>query len=198
MQKFLSLVFSTLILLGSPFGAEAAIPTVHASIDVKPGDSGGAVKDKGKGEMGNTNGGTTVKTDKFDSTRVRQTGISLEIEARNTGSDPVHVRVEWVFYDEPVDGKGAMSPHSKGGQDLALPAAGTQHLTAESGSIASTTKKHMSVATGSLSGNVTTKASIEHSGRKLTGWYVRLLSGGQVVQVRASGPSFEKLGQTEK
>ena len=198
MQKFLPLAVSTFLMLGSPFRAEAAIPPVHASIEVKPGDSGGAVKTNGKGEMGNENSPTNIKTDKFDTTRVRQTGISLEIEARNTGSDPVHVRVEWVFYDEAVDGKGAMSPQSKGGQDLALPAAGTQHLTAESGSITSTTKKHMSVATGSLSGNVTTKASIEHSGRKLTGWYVRLRAGGQVVQVRASGPSFEKLGQTEK
>lgn len=198
MKKFLPIVSATFIMLGSPFIAGAAIPTVHASIDVRPGDSGGAVKTKGKGETGNSNNGTTTKTDKFDTTRVRQSGIALEIDARNTGSGPVHVRVEWVFYAEPVDGKGDMSPHSKGGQDLDLPAAGAQHLTAESGSITSTTKKHMSVTTGSLSGTATTKASIEHSGRKLKGWYVRLLSDGRVVQVRASGPSFEKLGQTEK
>ena len=110
----------------------------------------------------------------------------------------MHVRVEWVFYAEPVDGKGEMSPHSKGGSDLDIRAASTQHLTAESGTITSTTKKQMSVSTGTLSGRVKTTTSVEHSGRKLKGWYVRLLSDGQVVQVRASGPSFEKLGQTMK
>lgn len=197
MQKFLPIVSATFLLLGSPFRAAAAIPTVHASIDVRPGDSGGVVKTKIKGEAGNSNGGTTTKTDNYDNTRLRQGGISLEIDARNTGTNPVHVRVEWVFYSEPVDGKGAMGVQSKGGNDLDLSAAGSQHLTAESGNITSTTTKHMSVTTGS-STNSGTKATVAHSGRKLKGWYVRLLAGGQVVQVRASGPSFEMLGQKEK
>ena len=197
MPKILLIVSATFILLGCPDLAGAANPNIHASIDVKPGDSGGAVKTKIKGEAGNSNGGTTTKTDNYDNTRVRQGGISLEIDARNTGTSPVHVRVEWVFYSEPVDGKGAMGVQSKGGNDLDLPAAGSQHLTAESGSITSTTTKHMSVTTGS-STNSGTKMTVAHSGHKLKGWYVRLLSDGQVVQVRASGPSFEKLGQTEK
>ena len=197
MQKLLLIASATFVILGSPFPAEAAIPIVHASIDVRPGDSGGAVKTKIKGEAGNSNGGTTTKTDNYDNTRVRQGGISLEIDARNTGTSPVHLRVEWVFYSEPVDGKGAMGVQSKGGSDLDLPAAGTQHLTAESGSITSTTTKHMSVTTGSTTKSGT-KMTVAHSGHKLKGWYVRLLADGQVVQVRASGPSFETLGQKEK
>lgn len=197
MRPFLLSIVSMCAIFGG-LSAEAAAEKVSVSIDVKPLDSGGATKSKGSGNLGTENDVTHKTTDNYASTRVHQTGLTLQIETHNYSTAPAHVHVEWVFYAEPFNGKGEMKPHKKGGQDFDLPASGHLGITAESGPITSKTEKHLKITTGALSGNVQESGSTDKSGEKLKGWYVRLKSGGAIVQVKASGTTFEKLGQTDK
>ena len=198
MRLFLLFIVSISAVFGGLSVTAVAADKMSVSIDVKPLDSGGATKSKGSGNLGTENDVTHKTTDNYSNTRVHQTGLTLQIEAHNYSAAPAHVHVEWVFFAEPVNGKGGMTVHKKGGQDLDLPASENSRITAESGPITSKTEKHLKITTGALSGNVQESGSIDKSGEKLRGWYVRLMSGGGIVQVKASGTTFEKLGQTDK
>lgn len=191
------------ILIGTaPTGV--AISKVDVSIDVKPLDSGGATSNSGStsgGAASNSGSSKKTTTDSYKTTHVRESGLTLGIDARNFGTGPAHVHVDWVFFTEAADGKGSPAPHTTGGKDIDLPPAGSLQLKAESGEIKSTTTKHLAIK-NSTGGNgaktQSAKASTDQSGSKLVGWYVRLLSNGEVVQVRASSPTYETLGKREK
>jgi hypothetical protein len=204
MHKFFAIAAAISAVLFNPALAGAEINKLNVSIDVKPLESGGTAGTSGSADVGSANNAAGTKkttTDTYTSTHVHQTGLTLGIDARNFGTSPAHVRVDWVFFAEPAEGKAEPTAHVRGGKDLDIAPASSLQLTAESGEIKSTTTKHLSIKTSSGTSGAKTqsaKATTTHAGSRLAGWYVRLLSGGEVVQVRASGPAFEALGKQEK
>lgn len=205
MHKLLPFLITGLALLAPRAGTAAADPQrVSVSIDVKPAGSGGETKsssDAKAGTMGATGYGTTnSKTDQYSSTRVHQSGLTLDIEARNLGAAGAHVMIDWVFLQEPANGKGEMSGHGRGQKELDILPGGTLKLTADSGPVTSKTTKHLALkTTGSASTGQTQTAtgSTTVEGNRLKGWIVRLHANGGVAQVRASGPAFEAIGKND-
>ena len=205
MHKFLpSLVTGLALIALCARTAAADLQKVSVSIDVKPAGSGGETKsssDAKAGTMGGTGYGTTnAKTDQYSGTRVHQSGLKLDIEARNLGTAGAHVIIDWVFLQEPANGKGEMSGHGRGQKELDILPGSSMKLTADSGPITSKTTKHLALkTTGSASTgqSQTATGSTSVEGSRLKGWIVRLHANGAVVQVRASGPAFEAIGKDE-
>ena len=124
---------------------------------------------------------------------------SIEISVRNFGTVPDTAQVEWYFVAEPAHlepGKPAADQRfvfDKGSQSVSLAANGTTRIPVTSKEVASVTTRKASFHTGKNHGMH--NGGEKETGNVLSGWIVRVVAGGRVIDTRGSKQEMDDLAR---
>jgi len=199
---------SLCILLGASLWASSAFAQLPAassvhhsiSIDAKTVASGGSGSNKMNGGLASSAGPSTSTA---SSAQNQNHQATLEITLRNFGKDPDTVKVEWYFVATPI----AANSHrhdcvfDQGFQDQALKPGETVTFTAQSKVLQSSIVRSVTqTVTGNAGlGNqqISTSSSVNQTGSKIKGWFVRAIADGQVLLTRGSDFNYEDIAKDD-
>lgn len=192
-------MFAAALVGAGTLSAQSPIRNHSLSMDVRPVSSGGATRSKNSlniQEGPQYPGYYQTRDQNFSSTRRRGSGVGLAVEVRNLSRSTDQVVVEWYFLGKPARG-GDLFVFDFGSRPLSVASASREIVEIESEKLTSTVERTLNFRSGYDGGpqNNLPSASVKKSGSKAAGWIVRLMAENQVLQVRASSPSLERLGQ---
>lgn len=198
-MKGIILMFAAAVVGAGTLPAQSPGRKHSLSMDVRPISSGGATRSKSNlniHEGQQYPGYYQTQDQNFSSTRKRGSGVGLAVEVRNLSRFTDQVELEWYFLGKPARG-GDLFVFDLGSRPLSVGSASREIVEIESDRLTSTVEKTLNFRSGYDGGfqNNLPSASVKKSGSKVAGWIVRLMADNQVLQVRASSPSLERLGQ---
>ncbi len=175
-------------------------PAHHSlSMDVKQTASGGSSSNQNnvKDQPGGQPGGPVAEQQHLSSTHEQKTGVSLSVEVRNLAPAADQAKLEYYFFGKPME-KGDQFIFDSGSKDVSVNPAGRQTFDLQSSELEAREERNAHINKGAVKGKaIQPKTSEKKTGAKVAGWMVRLTADGQVLQVRASSPTFETLGKND-
>jgi hypothetical protein len=138
-------------------------------------------------------GSGTGSAKSFTQTQERDRAVGLEVEVRNLARVADKAKLEWYFYAKPITGASEVSVFDQGSSDLTIEAGSSSKLTVTSKELHSSVERK----SGPSGKGKTVKApknTVEKTGDKLAGWLVRVVADGKPIAIKASSPTFERLG----
>lgn len=133
----------------------------------------------------------------YSSVRSRGSHVGLQIEIRNLGRQDHEAVLEWFFIGKSAGGDGIFV-FDQGSKVVAVPSAHRELVELKSKEITSMIERKRSRYTfWDESDGSRRYSGVRLSGYKASGWIVRLTSGGQLLEARASSPSLETIARDE-
>ena len=203
MKNFLPSICLYVLLGAGSLCAQLPVASGHSVfLDVQNKGSGGDVAGSLGGGVGAGGGGVTtapVGTTYSTDTESHGHSTKLAISIRNQDKTPIQVQVEWYFFAKQIQNNkvGKESVFDSGNKTITLQPAGNESFDITSKVTQTTTSRRYATATSYdvTSGNNTTSTySIgddKRNGTKLTGWVVRILVDGKILDAKGSEFKFE-------
>ena len=195
------------MILGTVLTSSGQMPTLpmhpHSlSLQVEP-LSTGSVIDESVGTKDRSVSGehANKKEAQMRTTRAQtsSSSVSIEISVRNFGTVPDTAQVEWYAVAEPAHlqpGKPAADQRyvfDKGSQNVSLAAGGTTKIPVASKEITSETTRKAGFHTGKYHGMH--NGGEQETGDVLSGWIVRVVADGKVIDAKGSKQEMEDLAK---
>ena len=195
------------LVLGAILHASGQMPVAPAhphslSLQVEPLSTGGAVDESVATRDRSVSGEHANKKEAQMRTTRAQTSkssVSIEISVRNFGTVPDAAQVEWYFMAAPAHlepGKSAIDQtfvFDKGAQNVSLAANGTARIPATSKEATVETTRKAGFHTGKFHG--VHNGGAQETGDVLSGWIVRVVADGKMIEARASRQELEDLAR---
>ncbi len=135
-------------------------------------------------------------------TRVKESSISLTVQARNLRPTPDKATLEWYFvaWKVGLGSKGKNYIFESDSKEIELGAAGSTNFLLKSRPLQILVSKEMHSSNGvnpiTGQGGGTT-AMKSRGGDSVAGWIIRLMIDGKPVQIRASSAALEAVARNE-
>ncbi len=197
----LAMVFGAVL----PASGQMPISPSHPhslSLQVEPLSTGSTVDESVATKDRSVSGDHANKKEaQMRTTRSQSTSSSaaIEISVRNFGALPDTAQVEWYFVAEPAhldSGKPAADQRyvfDKGSQNANLAAGGTSRIPVTSKEVTSETARKAGFHTGKYHGMH--NGGEEKTGDVLSGWIVRVVADGKVIESKGSKQEMEDLAR---
>ena len=201
----LAIVFGTVLIASGQMPVSPSHP--HSlSLQVEPLSTGNTTSDtEGTKDHRIGSGGASNKKEAMmhsAQTQTSRSSAAIEISVRNFGALPDTAQVEWYFLAEPAHldtGKSASDQtyvFDKGSQSVSLAANGMAKIPVTSKEVTAETTRKGGMRTGGR--QHMHDGGEKETGDVLSGWIVRVVSGGRVIDAKGSKQEMDDLARDSR